>query len=85
VVVVLTFASASGSTVLLACVIHASVLTGGISDTAPTIVVFPVPKPPATTSLADVTFGTRRSGELVKAIDHSLQGGGHTGTRRLRR
>jgi hypothetical protein len=65
VVVVFTFASPSGSTVLLACVIHASVFTGGISDTAPTRVVFPTPKPPATTSLADVTFGARRSCERV--------------------
>src|SRR4051794_20648881 len=72
VVLVLALPALSGSTDLLACVIHASVLTGGISDTAPTMVVFPTPNPPATTSLAEVSRGMP-SGELSKAIDDSLQ------------
>src|SRR5690606_9359230 len=38
----------------LASVITASVVTGGISLTAPTRVVFPAPKPPATTILVDI-------------------------------
>jgi len=72
VVVVFSSVAFSGSTVLLAWVIHASVLTGGISETVPTRVVFPTPKPPATTIFAEVTFGDRRSGELAKAINDSL-------------
>src|ERR1700677_992523 len=73
VVVVFPPAALSGSTVLLASVIHASVLTGGISETAPTSVVFPTPNPPATTSLPDEMPVGGWSGELAKAIDHSLQ------------
>src|SRR5487761_919443 len=73
VVVVFVPEPCSGSTALLAWVIHASVLTGGISDTAATRVVFPTPNPPATTIFADVTFGGTRSGELAKAINDSLQ------------
>ena len=73
VVVVFSSEPCSGSTVLLAWVIHASVLTGGISETVPTRVVFPTPNPPATTIFAEVTFGGTRSGELAKAINDSLQ------------
>src|SRR3984957_1983424 len=73
VVVVFSSLPCTGSTVLLACVIHASVLTGGISETVLTRVVFPTPNPPATTIFAEVMFGGTRSGELAKAIDHSLQ------------
>src|ERR1700692_846891 len=73
VVVVFSSEPCSGSTALPACVIHASVLTGGISETVLTRVVFPTPKPPATTIFADVTFGGTRSGELARAINDSLQ------------
>src|SRR2546427_11651703 len=41
------------STERLASVICASVVSGATSDTAPTSVVLPTPKPPATTILAD--------------------------------
>src|SRR5690606_6533717 len=41
------------STDTLASVIDASVVSGSISDTAPTSVVFPTPKPPATTIFVD--------------------------------
>src|SRR5205823_6331301 len=40
-------------------VIAASVVSGGISDTAETNVVFPTPNPPATTSLTDETLRVR--------------------------
>jgi hypothetical protein len=72
VVVVFSSMPVRGSRLLLAWVIHASVLTGGISETVPTRVVFPTPNPPATTIFAEVTLGDRRSGELAKAIDDSL-------------
>src|SRR5882724_4869417 len=42
------------STPALASVMTASVVSGTISDTEPTNVVFPTPKPPATTIFADV-------------------------------
>src|SRR5919205_1609061 len=45
------------STPALASVITASVVSGSISDTEPTKVVLPTPKPPATTILADVAVG----------------------------
>ncbi len=40
-----------------ASVITASVVSGRISDTAPTNVVFPTPNPPATTIFVDVRPG----------------------------
>ena len=43
----------------LASVITASVVSGRISDTAPTKVVLPTPKPPATTIFVDVSAGLR--------------------------
>ena len=42
------------STSTLASVITASVVSGTISDTEPTRVVLPTPKPPATTIFAEV-------------------------------
>jgi hypothetical protein len=42
------------STSTLASVITASVVNGTISDTEPTNVVLPTPKPPATTIFAEV-------------------------------
>src|SRR5262245_49181846 len=56
-------------------VIAASVVSGVISDTAPTKVVFPTPKPPATTNFTDVM---RRPAERLEAsdtIDHPRQHG----------
>ena len=46
----------------LASVITASVVSGMISETAPTNVVLPTPKPPATTILAEIVacVATRR-------------------------
>src|SRR5690606_40772740 len=72
--VVVTFPDppVSGSTVRAAWVIHASVFTGEISDTALTMVVLPTPNPPATTILAEASRGAL-AGELVKPIDDSLQ------------
>jgi len=46
--------SGSGSTPSPATVIHASVLIGSTSDTEPTKVVLPTPKPPATTIFAEM-------------------------------
>src|SRR5690606_28241471 len=78
--VVVTFPDppVSGSTVRAAWVIHASVFTGGISDTALTMVVLPTPNPPATTILAEASRGAL-AGELVKPIDDSLQEAGVVG------
>src|SRR5687768_14477208 len=54
VVVVLPVEWVASSIPMLAEVIAASVRRGSISDTAPTNVVLPTPKPPATTSLAEI-------------------------------
>ena len=53
-VVVLSGVWDRSSTLSLAAVITASVVSGVISDTEPTNVVLPTPKPPATTILTDV-------------------------------
>jgi hypothetical protein len=45
---------------MLASVSTASVVNGTISETEPTNVVLPAPKPPATTIFADVAVGERR-------------------------
>src|SRR5262245_448457 len=56
-------------------VIAASVVSGGISDTALTNVVFPTPKPPATTSLTDCTFfWPGRGSERPNTVNHPCQG-----------
>ena len=53
--VVVVFAlSGSESTPSPATVIHASVLIGSTSDTEPTKVVLPTPKPPAMTIFAEM-------------------------------
>src|SRR6478672_12057611 len=59
--VVVTFLLMSdvSSTSFDSVVIAASVLSGGISDTADTNVVLPTPKPPATTSFTDMTLRDR--------------------------
>src|SRR5262249_10606836 len=54
VVVTLFGVAERSSTSTLASVMTASVVSGTISDTEPTKVVFPTPKPPAPTILADV-------------------------------
>ena len=54
VVVVLSGTCDRSSTLAAGRVIAASVVSGVISETAPTKVVLPTPKPPATTILTDV-------------------------------
>src|SRR6201997_2243323 len=54
VVVFLSGTCDRSSTSVLATVITASVVNGWISDTEPTKVVLPTPKPPATTIFTDV-------------------------------
>src|SRR6266545_3312628 len=51
VVAVFALLPGEGSTPTDAAVISASVVNGAISEIAPTVVVFPTPKPPATTIL----------------------------------
>src|SRR5689334_6480764 len=60
----------------LASVIHASVFSGGISDTEPTKVVLPTLKPPATTIFAETascpgggTAAGRSDGEPFETIE----------------
>src|SRR5918996_551953 len=70
VVVVLSGSQLASSTFTLTEVIAASVLSGTISETAPTKVVFPTPKPPEMTILTD--FGcplTPVSSKGADAID----------------
>src|ERR1044071_9326155 len=57
VVVFLPATAVVSSTSTEAIVIIASVVSGRISETEPTIVVLPTPKPPATTILAEVARG----------------------------
>src|SRR3954453_21718467 len=57
-------------------VMIASVVSGGISETAPTSVVLPTPKPPAITIFADVTrpvVGRCAMLEPAKSTQHPLQ------------
>src|SRR5688500_5312531 len=56
-------------------VITASVVSGSISETAPTMVVLPTPKPPATTILAEVISLGRAPArsELAKSTQHPFQ------------
>ena len=54
VVVTLPGTTVRSSTPSEAAVITASVVSGAISETAPTKVVLPTPKPPATTIFTDV-------------------------------
>src|ERR1041384_7725700 len=64
-----------------ASVISASVVSGMISEIAPTAVVLPTPKPPATTiftGMGGLGGGAvavdAESGERTKSIDHSQDG-----------
>src|SRR4051794_31568236 len=72
VVVVLSGACVRSSIPAEAEVITASVRSGLISDTAPTNVVLPTPKPPATTIFAEVV---ERAGplELAKSTEHPFE------------
>src|SRR5512133_4213965 len=76
VVVVLPWMWLVSSTPTLAVVMAASVVSGMISETAPTKVVLPTPKPPAMTILTGVGGcwgdGPARS-ELVECIEHPLE------------
>src|SRR4051812_34755248 len=54
-------------------VITASVRSGLISETAPTNVVLPTPKPPATTIFADVVEREGPPLELAKSTEHPFE------------
>ncbi len=54
-------------------VITASVRSGLISDTAPTNVVLPTPKPPATTIFAEVVERAAPPLELAKSTEHPFE------------
>src|SRR5690349_20709736 len=57
-------------------VMTASVVSGSISETAPTSVVLPTPKPPATTIFAEVISlgrGAPARSELAKSTQHPFQ------------
>src|ERR1700733_1460383 len=81
VVVVLLGVADRSSWPMLASVMTASVVSGTISDTEPTSVVFPTPKPPATTIFAEVVAfrplggccGTPRELEPPKTREHPFQ------------
>src|SRR4051812_2099624 len=86
VVVVFCTACPGSSMPTDADVISASVVSGEISEMAPTVVVFPTPKPPATMiftgtgaffgrlSLPTRAVPTMRSGDCSKSTDHSHDG-----------
>src|SRR5918995_3858352 len=75
VVVVLFGVWDRSSTPALASVMTASVVSGSISETDPTNVVLPTPKPPAMTIFADVTRPEvgRAMLEPPKSTEHPLQ------------
>src|SRR5688572_9791578 len=69
VVVVLPVLVISSSTPTLAWVMIASLRSGSISEIAPTKVVLPTPKPPATTILTGVSLCL----EALDSIEHLLE------------
>ncbi len=77
VVVVLSGTWDRSSTPVLAAVITASVVSGVISETDPTKVVLPTPKPPATTILTDVIAASpavpRTGAELAKSTEQPFE------------
>src|SRR4051795_2012109 len=75
VVVTLPGTFEASSTPTPAVVITASVVSGSISETAPTIVVLPTPKPPAMTIFAEViSLGSAPArSELAKSTQHPFQ------------
>src|SRR5262249_20380108 len=77
VVVVLSGVCDRSSTPELAAVMTASVVSGVISETDPTKVVLPTPKPPATTILTEVIAVSpvlfRAGLELAKSTEHPFE------------
>src|ERR1700727_1533150 len=77
VVVPLSGTKERSSTSVLAEVMTASVVSGVISDTDPTNVVLPTPKPPATTIFTEVIAVPATSGgatlELAKSPEHPFK------------
>src|SRR6201987_5541251 len=77
VVVFLSGTCDRSSTSVLATVMTASVVSGVISDTEPTKVVLPTPKPPATTILTDVMAGASALGwatlDLTESTKHPFE------------
>src|SRR5450759_3176587 len=77
VVVVLSGTCDRSSTPTLADVITASVVSGVISETDPTKVVLPTPKPPATTILTGVITVSaglpRRGCDLAKSTEYPFE------------
>src|SRR5713101_5048279 len=76
VVVVLSGTPERSSTLSLAVVMTASVVSGVISETDPTKVVLPTPKPPATTILTDVIASAAplvAALELAKSTEHPFK------------
>src|SRR6476659_4721031 len=78
VVVTFLLTSDASSTPSDSVVIAASVVSGGISETADTKVVLPTPNPPATTSLTEVTFRARGATDVASegpdTFDHPREG-----------
>src|SRR5262245_25078176 len=81
VVAVLPLLGSKLSTPTDAAVISASVVSGAISEIAPTVVVLPTAKPPATTILTGTgaLAPVRPLGERTKSTDHSQDGRGVIG------
>src|SRR3954468_8606541 len=73
VVVVLSGVDDRSSTSVLAWVITASVVSGMISETDPTNVVFPTPKPPPTMIFTEVMPGEAPGLELAKSNENPFQ------------
>src|SRR5215218_943897 len=79
VVVVLSGTAAVSSTPTDRAVMAASVVSGGISDTAPTKVVLPAPNPPATRTLSGISSrlvdggGGRRASTRTESIEQPSQ------------
>src|SRR5579859_4127375 len=77
VVVFLSGTCDRSSTSVEATVMTASVVSGVISDTEPTKVVLPAPKPPATTIFTDVTAASVSAPgmalELAKSTEHPFK------------
>src|SRR4051795_2211119 len=81
VVVLFPLAGCTSSTPTEAVVISASVVSGAISEIAPTVVVLPTAKPPATTIFTG-TGGlapVRPLAERTESTDHSQDGRGVIG------
>src|SRR3954470_5781855 len=73
VVVVLRSTLDTSSTAADIVVIAASVVSGSISLMAPTNVVLPAPKPPATTIFTGIGAGRAERSEGAEAMEHPFQ------------